>query len=341
MKKYGILFSVTVLLLAAIWQIGKVYAREEKVVSVYEVCTVSSDQKIVSSGTVERTSVKSVFPGMGGIVKDLAVQVGSVVKKGQPLLTIQPYEIPTASSLETLEDYYEKYYSSSSILSGLTLQNAKTSDSQTDNDTSSKVLTAPVDGVVLSLAVSENEYVDPSKAVLVIAEEEGFQVRLRVSENHIADLQVGQSAVITGEGFKGSVYTGTVSSIGSEAQKTISPSSPTIQEVTVEVLVQVHEQEGPIKAGFTAQCEIITQTALALVVPYEAVLADDQGNEYVFVIDSQGILHQRFVRSGKEYANGIEILEGVSEGELLAVSSSSLSSGDRVTEGERMVMEDA
>lgn len=325
MKKYAILFCATAILLAGIWRLGRVYAREEMHVPVFLVETVQTNETVTAAGTVERVLTKQVFPGTAGIIRNLSVKTGSSVSAGQIMLEIEPYTDLTAET--AIQKKYEALYSAS-LPAG----------SELEDPQENTVLRAPIDGTIVSLSVSENEYISPTQAVMTIAGEKGLQLRLQVSENKISKLAVGQSARITGEGFKDTTYTGSVTFIGNEAKQSLTSSG---QEAVVEVLVDIQEDEGgvgPIKPGFTAQCEIITKEDTAWIVPYEAVQADANGQEYVFVVED-GMAKARPVVSGKEYSYGIQIEEGIEEGDLLAVSDL-LTEGCVVQEGERLVLSD-
>ena len=52
---------------------------------------------------------------------------------------------------------------------------------------------------------------------------------------------------------------------------------------------------------------------IASILPYEAVSQDEKG-EYVYVYES-GRAYKRYIETGEELANGVEILSGLSETE--------------------------
>ena len=71
-------------------------------------------------------------------------------------------------------------------------------------------VTAPVSGVISAVNIKDQEEIG-SQPAAVISESAGLQVNLSVNESQISSIAVGQKAEITGVGFQGKRYTGTVS----------------------------------------------------------------------------------------------------------------------------------
>ncbi len=136
---------------------------------------------------------------------------------------------------------------------------------------------------------------------------------------------------MTGVGFQGKRYTGTVSKISNIAQQVV---SATGQETIVTVIVKVDSDNKEslewIKNGFTAKCKIITSVDKdRIVVPYEAVLADENGKEYVYrVLENRAV--KTYITTGKEFENGFEVVKGLSQGEEIVLSPEQVSDFQRV-----------
>ena len=87
------------------------------------------------------------------------------------------------------------------------------------------------------------------------------------------------------------------------------------QETVVETIVSIDNANYRIKPGFTAKAKIITEkNDNVLLVPYEAVRAENNGEEYVYTyVDGKAL--KTPIDTGKEYENGFEVLDGLEKGD--------------------------
>ena len=70
-----------------------------------------------------------------------------------------------------------------------------------------------------------------------------------------------------------------------------------------------------LRPGLSAKARIVIgSTPAALVVPYEDVMQDEEGNEYVFLYQ-EGKAVKRMVVTGDELTSGYQILEGLQNGD--------------------------
>ena len=304
------LFAASGLIFAA----GKWIPSTIPCASYYQLTFAQAENDISCTGRVERTGSSTVYAKQTGITTDVMVSPGEKVEKGQILAEVQ-----------TLPDDIEK---SEAVAVYTALLNGDSSTGQLEN----KQLTAPVSGTVSSVTLSPNQIVQSGSPAVVISDGNGIQLRLSVSESQISDIQTGQAVEITGVGFSPSVYYGTVVEIAEEATVSVVGTS---QATVVEVLVSVEDPGDNLKPGFSAQARIITEQAdHALVAPYEAVGADEEGTEYV-ILYQDGKAVRSDVKTGEEYDSGFEILAGASEGDILLAHPEQWEDGEHVRLGER------
>lgn len=62
-----------------------------------------------------------------------------------------------------------------------------------------------------------------------------------------------------------------------------------------------------------------TNQAAGLFVPNRAVLVDDQGRNFVYVVNANKAV-RKYVKTGKLLSNGVEITEGLNDGEQIVVA---------------------
>lgn len=350
MKKYGMLFSFTLILSLLIIHAGNVYKGTYVPVSVVKVSPVTAESSVYSNnGTVERVDSRNIYAQAGAVVQKVHVKTGDSVKAGQVLMTLSvssaqdisdTVSLPDSLNEQTYQDLLETYYSqiaggnsstvvpetSSSSEQGNSSTSSSASSPQEPAETKDVEITAPVAGVVTSVAISEQETVERNKAVMTVSASSDLQVRLAVNESQISEIKIGQRAVITGAGFH-TVYEGTVTSISSEAKQEY---HTTGTETVVEVLVRIQNPKSDIKPGFSAKARIITEESKnVLVAPYEAVRADDDGKEYVYLLHGRKAIKVP-VTTRKEFESGFEVLSGLQDQDTIIMNPDSITDGAAV-----------
>lgn len=314
MNKYLILSGLSLAAAVSVLGVGKWVQASIPQAAYVTLEAVSAEDDVTCSGRVERTGSSTVTAGCSGLAASVSVQPGDKVHKGQTLAEIAALPEGT-SQAEAVETY-------SALLAG-----GEPEELGLLETLETRTLSSPIDGTVSAVSIEENEAVRAGQTAVVISNGDGLQLSLSVNESQIAVLRLGQRAEITGAGFAGSVYYGEITSIADEATQTLSGAA---QETVVEVLVSVENPGADIKPGFSASARIVTmEKQNVLIAPYEAVEADENGEEYVFLYRN-GRAVRTPVKTGEEYDSGFEILSGCEAGDILLLSPAGLADGARV-----------
>ena len=314
MNKYLILSGLSLAAAVSVLGVGKWVQASIPQAAYVTLEAVSAEDDVTCSGRVERTGSSTVTAGCSGLAASVSVQPGDRVHKGQTLAEIAALPEGT-SQAEAVETY-------SALLAG-----GEPEELGLLETLETRTLSSPIDGTVTAVSIGENEAVRSGQTAVVISNGDGLQLSLSVNESQIAALRLGQRAEITGAGFAGSVYYGEITSIAEEATQTLSGAA---QETVVEVLVSVENPGADIKPGFSASARIVTmEKQNVLIAPYEAVEADENGEEYVFLYRN-GRAVKTPVETGEEYDTGFEILSGCEAGDVLLLSPAGLTDGARV-----------
>ena len=314
MNKYLILSGLSLAAAVSVLGVGKWVQASIPQAAYVTLEAVSAEDDVTCSGRVERTGSSTVTAGCRGLAASVSVQPGDKVHKGQTLAEIAALPEGT-SQAEAVETY-------SALLAG-----GEPEELGLLETLEMRTLSSPIDGTVTAVSIGENEAVRSGQTAVVISNGDGLQLSLSVNESQIAALRLGQRAEITGAGFAGSVYYGEITSIADEATQTLSGAA---QETVVEVLVSVENPGADIKPGFSASARIVTmEKQNVLIAPYEAVEADENGEEYVFLYRN-GRAVKTPVETGEEYDTGFEILSGCEAGDVLLLSPAGLTDGARV-----------
>ena len=326
MKKHVMLFAFTFMAIAVVLFAGDTCKKSLIKVSVVKIVPITAENSVTCNGKVERAQTKNVYVRTLSLIKEIYVSPGDKVTRGQPVMSVTTAASAASAAPEeeasgqTYGDLLNSYYgqTESGIPAGLLGESAASPEPAEEE------ITAPVDGEVTSVFAEEQGYADPNSPVMTITSVSDLQIRLSVNESQISDIELGQRAQITGVGFKNSSYSGTVKSISSEAKQLV---SVTGQETVVEVVVSVENPNEDIKPGFTAKAKIITsQDSNVLIAPYEAVRADENGNEYVYKLEGKRAVRTPITTS-TEFENGFQVISGLNRNDSIIINPDALSNG--------------
>lgn len=171
------------------------------------------------------------------------------------------------------------------------------------------VIRAPFGGHVKDRMVTAGQYLKVQSPVMVIVNTDPLRVRLKVPEKMAGWIAVGQPVTVTVEAYPDRSFEGRISRI--------SPSvDPQTRSFDVEALLQNHD--GILKPGFFVKSRIESrQVATMLLVPFQAVRYT-YGVYKIFTVQG-GSLKEREVKLGDRAEDAVEIVEGLSDRERVAV----------------------
>lgn len=313
MKKYIVLAVATVIMIAGILFTGSAIMQSVPFVSVYKAAPTTIEETVVCTGKVEYCKSKEISTITGGTVSKVYVSQGDKVKAGDKLCDIAITSAQNnegyKSALSTQEIYQAVLNGNYSVLDNYDgLLESATQPGNASGDSMTQTLTASISGTVEKVGCTKNEYLAPGDSVFSIVSDGDLQVVLPVSEVKISDIKIGQPVKITGSGFKNSTYSGKVTSIADKAKQT---TTTTGKETTVDVTVSIENPKDDIKPGYTAKCTIVSSVkSSALVLPYQAVKADEDGKEYVYLYKN-GVAVKKYIKTDGEYPKGLEVVNGI------------------------------
>ena len=166
-----------------------------------------------------------------------------------------------------------------------------------------------VGGHVKDRMVTAGQYLKVQSPVMVIVNTDPLRVRLKVPEKMAGWIAVGQPVTLAVEAYPDRSFEGTISRI--------SPSvDPQTRSFDVEALIQNHD--GILKPGFFVKSRIASgQVVTMLLVPSLAVRYT-YGVYKVFTVQG-GSLKEREVKLGDRAEDAVEIVEGLTARERVAV----------------------
>lgn len=175
------------------------------------------------------------------------------------------------------------------------------------------VLTAPADARVLSRTVEPGQIVQPGRALLGLALAGPLQLVAQVDERYLEQLQPGQVASVLADAYPTQRFSARVLSIAPLVDA---------QRGAIEVKLSL-QQPAPdfLREDMTLSVEVETaRREKALVVPAEALRGEESTGPSVWLA-RDGRVEARKVRLGLRTLDAAEVLDGLSEGELVLIGS--------------------
>ncbi len=277
------------------------------------------------------------FRVAGKIVARLA-EVGDVVKKGQALAKIDATDsqlstqVANADVLAAQANYalakteidrkrllVEKKFISQSALdtqeaqlktSAASLKQAQAQAAVAGNQSRYTTLTADRDGVITRINAEPGQVVQVGEMVVQVVDTKQVDVLVAVPESRMNNVHIGDSVAIKLWAAPEKTYQGKVREI-----------TPAASEATraFDMRVAMKDADERVKFGMTAGVVFDAGTPQKIVVPSSAV-TQYEGQNIIWVIDQKGIAQQRQVEIGPFTENGIAVLSGLSEGEMVAIA---------------------
>lgn len=140
-------------------------------------------------------------------------------------------------------------------------------------------LKAPFTGLVTNVLVEAGDYSSNTPVVSIIDNQ--FQILVNVEESKARDLAIGQAVNVSITALPNVTIRGKIDQIAPEA--TINSGM-----VTIPVTVVLEDNDFPVKSGYSAELEIITDSVEnELVVPVTAVSSENGQNMVMRVIDDK------------------------------------------------------
>ena len=177
-------------------------------------------------------------------------------------------------------------------------------------------LVAPVAGSIAQVPVERNENISPGQPIVVLTSGDKPKVTVAVADKYIREVQTGDEVEVRFPDLPGQKITAVVSEI-----------SPTSSGTGASVTVLLGEASSDVRPGLSADVLFTfgsRDDTTRYLLPPAAVGQDDQGEFVYLVAPREGGLGE-VKRVGvtinpEPTADGIEILEGVKEGDLVVTA---------------------
>ena len=294
-------------------------------------------------GVVEAVDTSALSFEVAGNTRDVNVNVGDRVTRGQVLATLddKPFQLNVEGAeaelgrakaqlaeKETDFDRQKTLYEKEWVAKAAFDQALAARDSAANQvsyagsklnlalrDLEKTVLEAPFDGVIANRFVDPFQEVARGERVFDVYAEGAMEAVVSVPENAIGEIYLGLPAKIAFPSEQVASQDGRVSEIGTVAG----------EANAFPVKVALSDPSGSVLPGMTAEVSLILGEnggGTSYLVPVSAIAAGDEpGKGYVFVFDAESSTVKRTAISAQGVEdNRVNITQGVAPGDIIAVA---------------------
>ncbi len=286
------------------------------------------DHYLELQGNVKTKQNVLIYPEMPGTLQSVFVKKGQNVSKGQALAKIddggmkqQVAQLEATTALAKTTYERQKRLWDEKVGSEIQFLQAKTNYDATKNQLAQLkkqmdkfTIRAPFAGVIDDVIKDQGTVVAPgmSSEIFRIVNLNNMYIEADIPESYITNVTKGKDVQINfpilGKELKTKVR---------QTGNFINPANRTFK-----VEIGVPNKDKSIKPNLTAKLKINDYTNTnAILIPQSIISENANGDQYVYVIKSlqnnKGIASQKVVKTGKTKGDIIEVLEGVSVGEIL------------------------
>lgn len=279
---------------------GNSAGQEERVelalVRVVEAAIGPSAPSIRTNGLLANEDEIRLSFKVAGVIKQLAVNEGDRVRKGQKLAEIEQAEIN--AQVEQAQQSHEKARRDlergerlygDKVISLEQLQDLRTQTALTEAALNSAkfnwsyaTIVAPHDGTVLRRLAEERELVQAGAPILVLgAQDKGFVVRTGLADREIVQVKLGDEAHIRFDALPGQALSGKVTEVSGAADA---------NSGMFGIEVSLDPVDLPLKSGLVAKLTVIPSTAKVgerVYVPIGAIVEGTGRKAQVFVLEQK------------------------------------------------------
>lgn len=296
---------------------------------------------IATTGQVRSDAVATLKGETNGTVEAVLVRPGSRVRKGDPIVRLDPRPLDLAvreaeAALAEAEIKYKGSLASDSILlgpaqesdrlknamalSGMPRAQVQLEKAKLDRERATVV--APFDGIVDRVSIAEGERLSPGQEVATIVDVTHLRVEAQVLEHDLPYVRPGGEALISTPATIGQPVRGRIAAV-----LPLVDSTTRAGRVVVAVNAAALTGRGALQPGMYADLRLeATRLANRIIVPARAVIERD-GRPLVFVVKG-GRAQWVYILPGRTNGSETEVLPDSASGQIpVAVGDTVLTEG--------------
>lgn len=173
---------------------------------------------------------------------------------------------------------------------------------------------AQYDGVITSVDLEEGDSIQTGDVLVTLYNMEEVTMTVTVDEADMTDISVGSQANITFIAYPDTVFTAEVTEIADAV-------SDSDGNVTYDVTVTLEGDVSGLFQGMTGEITFVTEEMKDVLYVSKRAIITEGENSYVKVRTEDGKIEKKSVTTGFTDGVNIEIVEGLSEGDIVLIES--------------------
>lgn len=274
------------------------------------------------SGTIAAARTIPLTFGVSGTIEHIYAEEGDAVRKGQLLATLDKSDLQQVytvarSKYDQAKDAYDRLkavHNDGSLTEikwvemETTYEQARASLDLAKNNLDKCELRATADGVLARRNAETGQ--SALGASFEIADIRNVYAKISVPEKEIGTLKKGMKATIAVSALNDRRFEGSVSRLNPVAD---------MLSRTYNAMIQLPNPGTELKPGMICDVTLaVGKSEERVVIPYQSVTQDKDGNAFVFIVDSTGThARKQRITPGNYADGGVEVLQGLKPGQVL------------------------
>ncbi|UZT99061.1 efflux RND transporter periplasmic adaptor subunit [Chryseobacterium fluminis] len=293
-------------------------------VTVSKVLQYTPSSALKKTGNIAPFKQATVFTSTAGNVQRINFELGTKVSAGQLMAVTDPQKINidlqnAISKEKKLQNELNTYIE---LLQGkattqekvnqirLDYTDAKNQSALLRRQISDTRILAPITGIITEKTVENGVYVNGGTEIAKIVNLNKVKVQVYLTDSEVYQVKMNDHTKITNEVFPDRIFDGKITFI--------SPQGDATHSYLVEMTVD-NPDNNLLKSGSFVYVDFIAHDiATSLVINREALLQNSE-NPAVYVVQNNKAI-RRSIRTGMDFGDQVEVLSGLSSGEIIVVS---------------------
>ena len=262
------------------------------------------------------SSESSVYAGLDDVVRTISVKVGDMVKQGDTIVSFSPDNRALQQASLAYDNALTVYERSNSLFRSNDISQQDFDTVQMQYEISAINLKAandmvnvkaPISGMITQINVRVTENVKPGTSLFTVSNSDVFEALLYVGANEIENIQIGARAYIDGQNIEGRI---TQVSFTLDRQKQCFPVTAVFNDGNN------NDSINSLVSGMNVDIAIeIYRNEHAIILSQQELVRTETG-PVAFIVENNK-LHQIMVQTGVENGLRTEIINGLSEGDMI------------------------
>jgi membrane fusion protein (multidrug efflux system) len=272
-------------------------------------------------GNARANEAVDIRPEVTAAITAILFEEGQSVQRGDVLLRLESSEplADLAAAKATLVDSESQYRRSNELFKTKVVSASQLEQLEARRDADQAavkaaesrlahtVIRAPFAGQLGLRRVSIGSIVSPSTIITTLDDTSQIKLDFDVPEVFLARLERGLTVTARSAAWPDLVFSGKVISIDTRVD-------PISRTITVRALLP--NENARLLPGMFLTVSLLKDDVRSLMIPEQAIVPV-RSKQYVFVVGDEDLVQRREVRTGRRRPGQVEILDGLSPGELV------------------------